>query len=80
MREIRSSISLYVHNPKKAEATVSEVEGNFYGCVKVSCEILSGLQIMFNDPYLADDLAEKLLEMSSELRKRQGEQNDTDNE
>ncbi|MEM4380339.1 MAG: hypothetical protein QXL01_06645 [Thermoplasmatales archaeon] len=79
MREIKSSISLYVHNPEYAEATVSEVEGNFYGCVKVSCETLSDLQIMFNDPNLAEDLGYTLLEMANELRKKQGEQNDTDN-
>lgn len=79
MRETMSSMSLYVHNPEYAESTVSEVEGNFYGCVKVSCEILSDLQIMFNDSGLAEDLGYELLDMARELRKKQGELNDTDN-
>ena len=79
MIEPQSSISLFAHNPENAIANISQVDGNFYGCVELSCETFSGLKIIFTTPGLAEDLAEKLIWTASELRKTQGEQNDTDN-
>ena len=79
MREIKSSIGVYIHNPEHAVASISEVDGNFYGWVKVYAETFSDLQMFFNDPSLAENLGAKLLEMARELREKQGEQNDSDN-
>jgi|GEM_PF-5847973 len=72
MRKAQSSLSIFVHNPENAEANIFDIDGNFYGCAELSCEIFSGLKIIFTDPSLAEDLGTALLEMAHELKEKQG--------